>query len=252
MKVVHEKDLVFQELVGRRAVVFFGEGSGSACLTHSVAYFDVGHAPGHKHASAEVFFVDHGEGEVWMDGVPYALRSGTIVHTPGQLEHSVHTRPNRPLRLVAYASPHMVPGSYADLPPRSWDMAEVPTNISPNVSYEPADAATGRALGLSVGTKRIDVSVRGIVKGAADTIAAGGRDTVVHVLDGSGEIRQLDRSVQVSAGSAILLTGSEEAVLAATTDLRFIVGRATGERSHPRRTSRQIPRVLGEAPASQG
>ena len=59
-----------------------------------------------------------------------------------------------------------------------------------------------------------------------------GRDLVVNVLEGTGEVRADGSPIAVSAGSAILLIGDDTAVLAATTDLRFIEGRATGWKPH--------------------
>jgi quercetin dioxygenase-like cupin family protein len=233
MKVVREADLPVRTLVGRTAVVLFGDGSGSEVLTHSVAYFDVGHAPGHTHASDEVFFVDSGAGEVLLDGEPSAVRPGTLVHTPGNVEHSVHTLPGRPMRLVAFASPHMVPGSYPDLPPRSSDLPEATSGGANSLpTQEPTDPGTGRGPEMSIETERIDVAVRRISSGEAVDLAADGRDLVVNILDGTGEVRPNGSPIALSAGSAILLTGGDRAVLAATTDLRFIEGRATGWKPH--------------------
>jgi quercetin dioxygenase-like cupin family protein len=229
MKVVREADLPVRTLVGRTAVVLFGDGSGSEVLTHSVASFDVGYAPGHTHASDEVFFVDSGAGEVWLDGVPCAVGPGSLVHTPGNVEHSVHTLPGRPMRLVAFASPHMVPGSYPDLPPRSSDHPEATSGrASPLATQQPTDPGAGRGPDVSIKTERIDVVVRRISGGDAVVLAANDRDLVVNVLEGTGEVRANGSVIAVSAGSAILLTGGDTAVLAATTDLRFIEGRATG------------------------
>jgi mannose-6-phosphate isomerase-like protein (cupin superfamily) len=228
VKVVREADLPVRALVGRTSVVLFGHESGSEVLTHSVAYFDVGHAPGHTHVSDEVFYVDSGAGEVWLDGVPYAIGPGTLVHTPGNAEHNVHALPGSPVRLVAFASPHMVPGSYPDLPPRSSDLPEAATGRSLLVTDGPTDPSDGPGLGASIETERIDVAVRRIPGGDAVELAANGRDFVLNVLDGTGEIRSNGSSVSVAPRSAILLTGDDTAVLAATTDLRIIEGRATG------------------------
>lgn len=228
MKVVREKDLPLQSLVGRKSVVLFGEGSGSELLTHSVAYFDFGHAPGHTHVSDEVFFVHHGAGEVWLDGIPFALRPGSVVHTPGHIEHSVHTVSEQPIRLLAFACPHMVPGSYSDLAPRSRDLTEVPTATSPLVTYEPEDPRPGRALRLRVETDRIGVAVGWIASGETDEISALGRDVVLNVLDGTGEVIHLGQSIPVVPGTAILITGAESVVVVATTDLRLIEGHTTG------------------------
>lgn len=230
MKVVHERDLPLRTLVGRTAVVLIGEASGSDVLTHSIAYFDPGHAPGHTHVSDEVFLVDNGAGEVWLDGIPHDIRPGTIIHTPGNLEHSVHTRSDCPLRLVAFASPHLVPGSYPDRPARFSDLRAVPAGASSLVAYEPKDPSSGRGLGLSVQTERIDVAVRWIAAGDAVDVAAHGRDLVLNVLEGTGDMHGNSSSVSLTPGSAILLTGGDSAVLAATTDLRVIEGRATGWR----------------------
>ena len=203
MKVVREADLPVRTLVGRTAVVFFGDGSGSEVLTHSVAYFDVGHAPGHDHASDEVFFVDSGAGEVWLDGVPCAVGPGTLVHTPGNVEHSVQTRPGGHMRLVAFASPHMVPGSYPDLPPRSADLPEATSGGASQLAIrEATDPGTGRGLGVSIETERIDVAVRRISGGEAVDLAANGRDLVVNILEGTGEVRADGSLIAISAGSA--------------------------------------------------
>ena len=96
------------------------------------------------------------------------------------------------------------------------------------MTHEPTDPSDGRGLGVSIETERIDVGVRRIPGGGAVDLAANGRDLVINVLDGTGEIRPNGSSVAVGPGSAILLTGEETAVLAATTDLRILEGRATG------------------------
>jgi len=228
VKVVREADLPVRALVGRTSVVLFGAGSGSEALTHSVAYFDVGHAPGHTHVSDEVFLVDSGAGQVWLDGVSCTIGAGTLVHTPGNVEHSVHTMPGGPMRLVAFASPHMVPGSYPDLPPRPTDSDAAPSGGSPLVTPEPTEPGTGRGLGLSIETERIDVAVRRIAGGEVVELDARGRDLVLNVLDGSGEVRSDGSPVAVAPGSAVLLTGGDSAILVATTDLQYIEGRATG------------------------
>ena len=189
MKVVREADLPVRTLVGRTAVVLFGDGSGSEVLTHSVAYFDVGHAPGHTHASDEVFFVDSGAGEVLLDGVPCAVGPGTLVHTPGDVEHSVHALPGRPMRLVAFASPHMVPGSYPDLPLRSSDRPRrrvvgrassrhknprIPSDRDPELSIEteriewPSDGSTAvkPSIWRPTGPGTVDRSARATARSA--------------------------------------------------------------------------------------
>jgi mannose-6-phosphate isomerase-like protein (cupin superfamily) len=232
VKVVRESDFRGKALAGRTAVVLFGERSGSDALTHTVAYFDTGHAPGHTHVNDEVFLVDRGAGEVVLDGVAHAIRPGTLVHTPGDLEHSVHTMSDGRVRLVAFTSPHMVPGSYADLPPRSSDGPELPHESSTLVIHEPEDPMTGRGLGVSTATERLAVGVRWLDAGETVEIIAHGRDTVLNVLDGTGDIRQDGVSSPLAPTSAILLTGEEHAVLTATTDMRVIEGRVIGPEAH--------------------
>ncbi|HEV8403357.1 MAG TPA: cupin domain-containing protein [Candidatus Limnocylindrales bacterium] len=233
MKVVRESDFAAKALAGRIAVVLFGRDSGSEVLTHTIAFFDVGHAPGHTHVNDEVFFVDSGEGEVLLDGVPHTIGPGTLVHTPGDMEHSVHTTSDGPVRLVAFTSPHMVPGSYEDLPPRTPDRREALAGDSPLVIHERDDPVTGRGLGVSITTDRLAVATRWIDAGDAVEIAANGRDAVINVLDGTGDIRQDGVSSPVARGSAILLTGEDCPILHATTDLRIIEGRAIGTGAPP-------------------
>ena len=94
--------------------------------------------------------------------------------------------------------------------------------------YEPSDPGSGRGLGVSIETERIDVAVRWIAGGDSVDVAARGRDMVLNMLEGTGEVRLNGSSSSVAPGSAILLTEGDSAVLTATSDLRVIEGRATG------------------------
>jgi mannose-6-phosphate isomerase-like protein (cupin superfamily) len=128
MFLIHESDVEPSELEGRTTFLLVSRSSGSRTLTHNVSYFQPGHAPGHVHdPEEEVFYVDEGEGEVWIDGVPFGLEPGTAVHTPTKVEHNVHVTGDVPMRIIGSFSPHVVPGSYPNLPARSYDLLEPPS-----------------------------------------------------------------------------------------------------------------------------
>jgi uncharacterized cupin superfamily protein len=110
------------------------------------------------------------------------------------------------------------------------DVGEVPTGESPFVTYEPMDPSSRRGLGLRVETERINVAVRWIAGGDAVDVAAHGRDMMLNILEGTGDIQRNGSSIPLTPGSAVLLTGGDSAVLAAATDLRVVEGRATGWR----------------------
>src|SRR5712692_1498773 len=117
---IHESDAEPYQLVGRTTRLLVGESSGSRTVTHNVSYFHPGHAPGHVHdPEEEVFYVDEGVGEVWIDGVPFALRPGTVVHTPMGVEHNIHVTGSTQMRIIGSFSTHVIPGRYLNLPPRS-------------------------------------------------------------------------------------------------------------------------------------
>jgi quercetin dioxygenase-like cupin family protein len=132
--VINERSVEPTQLAGRTSKTLISAANGSGIITHNTAVFAEGHAPGHVHrVEDEVFFVNAGEGEVWIEGVPYGLRAGTAVHTASELVHNIHAA--APLHLLGFMVPHTVPGSYADVPPLSRDLDKPPENRASFVVY---------------------------------------------------------------------------------------------------------------------
>ena len=53
----------------------------------------------HRHTPAEVYYVLAGEGVVTLDGVEHAVRTGTSVFIPGDVEHGIRNTTGSALRL---------------------------------------------------------------------------------------------------------------------------------------------------------
>jgi mannose-6-phosphate isomerase-like protein (cupin superfamily) len=213
MFLIHESDVEPSELEGRTTFLLVGRSSGSRTLTHNVSYFRPGHAPGHVHdPEEEVFYVDEGEGEVWIDGVPFRLEPGTAVHTPTKLEHNVHVTGTVPMRIIGSFSPHVVPGSYPNLPARSYDLPEPPSNEAEFVVRTNRIGQMDRPI---IATDRMVLRLRAIAAGEGRQLKAGGRDQIVHVLAGRATIAVGDAVYRLRRGSVVVLSGRDAAVLAA-------------------------------------
>jgi mannose-6-phosphate isomerase-like protein (cupin superfamily) len=222
MFLIHESDAEPYELVGRTTRLLIGAASGSRHLTHNVSSFPPGHAPGHVHdPEEEVFYVDRGNGEIWIDGVPFAIGPGSTVHTPMGVEHNVHITGSEPMRIIGDFSPHVVPGRYPNLPARSVDLPEPPTNEAAFVARADFGEVTGER--RLVTTERMTVSIRGLPTDDRWTVAADRHDVIFHVLDGSGTITAADTTYRIRPGSVVLLTGDDGAVVAARERLRLLV-----------------------------
>jgi quercetin dioxygenase-like cupin family protein len=223
---IHESDAEPYELKGRTTRLLIGASSGSRALTHNVSYFPNGHAPGHVHdPEEEVFYVDDGTGEVWIEGVPYALAPGTTVHTPMGVEHNVHVTSEGPMRIIGNFSPHVIPGRYPDLPPRSTDLSEPPQTQALFVVRAAGGEASWQVL---VHTDRMSVGLRLIDSDASFPLDAGDADLLVHVLSGSGRLRATDATYRVRRGSVVLLVAGESASLEAEGPMRALEVRGVG------------------------
>ena len=220
MFLIHESDVEPTELEGRTTFLLVSRSSGSRTLTHNVSYFRPGHAPGHVHdPEEEVFYVDEGEGEVWIDGVPFRLAPGTTVHTPTKVEHNVHVTGHVPMRIIGSFSPHVVPGSYPNLPARSHDLPEPPSNEADFVVHVIPTDSTDRAL---ISTDRMTLRLRTIDAGDIWQLQAGGRDQIVHVLAGRATVAAGNAVYRLRRGSVVVLTGTDEAVLKASEATRAL------------------------------
>jgi mannose-6-phosphate isomerase-like protein (cupin superfamily) len=220
MFLIHESDVEPSELQGRTTYLLVGRSSGSRTLTHNVSYFRPGHAPGHVHdPEEEVFYVDEGEGEVWIDGVPFRLEPGTAVHTPTKVEHNVHVTGTVPMRIIGSFSPHVVPGSYPNLPARSHDLPEPPANEAGFVVRVSPTGPIDRAI---ISTDRITLGLRTIDAGESRQFRADGRDQIVHVLAGRATIAAGNAAYRLRRGSVVVLTGGDEAEITASEATRVL------------------------------
>jgi quercetin dioxygenase-like cupin family protein len=220
MFLIHESDVEPSELEGRTTFLLVSRSSGSRTLTHNVSYFRPGHAPGHVHdPEEEVFYVDQGEGEVWIDGVPFRLEPGTAVHTPTKVEHNVHVTGDVPMRIIGSFSPHVVPGSYPNLRARSHDLPEPPTGEADFVVRVNPTEPIDRAI---ITTDRMTLRLRTIDAGESRQLQALGRDQIIHVLTGRATITAGNAVYRLRRGSVLVLTASDEAVLIASEATRVL------------------------------
>jgi quercetin dioxygenase-like cupin family protein len=227
MFLVHESDAEPYQLKGRTTRLLIGASSGSQTITHNISRFPFGHAPGHVHdPEEEVFYVSEGAGEVWIDGVAYVLGPGTTVHTPMGVEHNVHVTSREPMTIIGNFSPHVIPGRYPDLPPRSRDLATPPDAEARFVVH--AGAGKGDGLRLLVETERMSVGLREVPAGASIALVAGGSDLVAHVLSGRARLRTSDAVYRVRAGSVILLVAGEDATLEVDEPMEALEVRGVG------------------------
>jgi quercetin dioxygenase-like cupin family protein len=223
---IHESDAEPYELKGRTTRLLIGASSGSRALTHNVSYFPHGHAPGHVHdPEEEVFYVDDGTGEVWIEGVPYGLAPGTTVHTPMGVEHNVHVTSEGSMRIIGNFSPHVIPGRYPDLPPRSTDLPEPPRTKADFVVRAAGGDGAWQSL---LQTDRMNVGLRLISSDTPLVLDAADADLLVHVLSGSGRLRATDATYRVRRGSVVLLVAGEAANLEADGSMRMLEVRGVG------------------------
>jgi quercetin dioxygenase-like cupin family protein len=221
MFLIHESDVEPRELDGRTTFLLVSRSSGSRMLTHNVSYFPPGHAPGHVHdPEEEVFYVDEGEGDVWIDGVPFRLTPGTAVHTPTGVEHNVHVTGDVSMRIIGSFSPHVVPGSYPNLPARSHDLSEPPSTeaefvVRANLTDDGGDEPI-------ITTERMVLRLRTIQPGDTWYVDAGGRDQIAHVLTGLARVAVGDAVFRLRRGSVVVLTEGEQAVFTAAEATRVL------------------------------
>ncbi|HYN69684.1 MAG TPA: cupin domain-containing protein [Candidatus Eisenbacteria bacterium] len=209
MFLIHESDVEPTELEGRTTYLLVSRSSGSRALTHNVSYFRPGHAPGHVHdPEEEVFYVDAGEGEVWIDGVPFRLAQGTAVHTPTGVEHNIHATGDVPMRIIGSFSPHVVPGSYPNLPPRSHDLIAPPSSEAKFVVR--ANLSDGGGAQSLISTERMTLRLRTIPAGERWHVVTKDRDEILHVLVGRAKFAVGHAVYQLRVGSVVVM-GCDEA-----------------------------------------
>jgi quercetin dioxygenase-like cupin family protein len=84
--------------VGFRTVVGDGQVATSS-LTAGMTELEPGGWLGlHRHEPAEVYHVVAGEGRVSLDGTEHAVRAGSSVFIPGDVEHGIRAVGQEPLR----------------------------------------------------------------------------------------------------------------------------------------------------------
>jgi quercetin dioxygenase-like cupin family protein len=97
--------------VGFRTL-FGDDATATASVTAGVTEMEPGDWLGrHRHAPAEIYYVLAGEGTMELDGEQHAVRTGSAVFIPGDLEHGIRNTGSERLRFFyAFAA-----DSFADI-----------------------------------------------------------------------------------------------------------------------------------------
>jgi mannose-6-phosphate isomerase-like protein (cupin superfamily) len=85
--------------VGFRTL-FGGDATATSSLTAGIGEMEPGDWLGHhRHAPAEIYYVIAGEGVVHLGEEQQAVRAGSAVFIPGNLEHGIRNTGSEPLRM---------------------------------------------------------------------------------------------------------------------------------------------------------
>lgn len=116
MHTIHEKEVPAKELPGRSHKMIIGpDNFGKAKnMCFGIAVFPANkHAPAHAHLNEEeIIYILEGSGEIYFDGKPEQVKSGTCVYIPPTVEHSINNKSDVSMKLVYVFSPPVVQGSY--------------------------------------------------------------------------------------------------------------------------------------------
>lgn len=97
-----EQDVSHNPAIKKKVMLHMGE------LPHLTNFSQARFAPGqvasaHSHSDmCEVFFVESGEGAIWIDDVPYLLQSGTCVAVDAGEKHEVRNTGSTDLILTYF------------------------------------------------------------------------------------------------------------------------------------------------------
>lgn len=59
----------------------------------------------HRHTQAEIYYLLHGVGEMYIEGTTYAVKPGTAIFIPGNAEHGIANKGSEPVEfLYAFAT----------------------------------------------------------------------------------------------------------------------------------------------------
>jgi quercetin dioxygenase-like cupin family protein len=113
----HENDVPPRTLRGRKVKTLLDQSVGCHNLCMGIAIFhEPGRAPGHVHqAEEETIYILSGYGRIHVGNYVEELRPGVAVYIPAQVEHSIESLGNEPIKLVFAFSPPVVSGSYPDI-----------------------------------------------------------------------------------------------------------------------------------------
>jgi quercetin dioxygenase-like cupin family protein len=123
------------------------------------------------------------------------------------------------MRIIGTFSPHVVPGSYPNLPARSYDLPGPPSSDAEFVVRTDPTKVMDRPV---IATDRVMLRLRAIDAGESWHVDAAGRDQIVHVLSGQATVAVGDPVYRLRRGSVVVLSGSDEAVLTAVTATRVL------------------------------
>lgn len=113
---VHENDVEYVKLTGRDHKMIVGPGKEMEAeyMAFGVADFPPNaHAPAHDHAgSEEIIYVMSGRGEIYFNGEPEPVQSGSVAYVPVGVEHSINNQSDEVMKVVYVFSPPVQQGSY--------------------------------------------------------------------------------------------------------------------------------------------
>lgn len=114
MNTIHEEEVKWLELPGRRCRVIVGSDYFKAeNLTFGVTEIPpCSKMIPHKHSQEEVIYILQGKGEVVVDTKSEPLKPGTTIMLPANCEHFICNTSNQTMKFTFAFSPQVTIGSY--------------------------------------------------------------------------------------------------------------------------------------------